>query len=109
MATYNVIWKWEGDDNRFKDISNVYTFKWIPQQDLLAHPNVRLFVNQGGQQSMEEAIDRQVPMLVLPFFADQETNAKKVEYLGIGRKLLQKDMNSKNFEEIILEILNNPR
>ena len=44
--------------------SNVKISKWLPQADLLSHPNIKLFIMQGGQQSLEEAIDRTIPLVV---------------------------------------------
>lgn len=83
---YNVLWKFEADDllNRPE---NVQISKWLPQSDLLAHPSIKLFITQGGQQSMEEAIDRTVPMIVIPFLGDQDSNAKRMERKGIGLHL----------------------
>lgn len=43
----NVIWKFE--DNSLPNIpANVRMEKWIPQSDILAHPNVVLFITHGG-------------------------------------------------------------
>lgn len=64
---------------------NVKIFKWLPQADLLAHPNVKLFITQGGQHSIEEAIMGKVPLLVLPIQGDQPLNAKRIAKLGIGK------------------------
>jgi glucuronosyltransferase len=41
------------------------------QRDLLEHPKIKLFITQGGHQSMEEAIHCKVPVLVIPFLGDQ--------------------------------------
>lgn len=84
--SYNVLWKFEADDLPNKP-DNVMISKWLPQSDLLAHSAIKLFITQGGQQSMEEAIDRAVPMIVLPFLGDQDANAKRMEHKGIGHHL----------------------
>lgn len=85
-SVYDIVWKFEKDVLPNKP-ENVFIGKWFPQADLLAHPNVKLFITQGGQQSVEEAVDRGVPMVVWPFFADQKMNAKMIERKGIGKEL----------------------
>ncbi|KAJ8981272.1 hypothetical protein NQ317_004008 [Molorchus minor] len=47
---------------------NVKIIKWVPQQDLLRHPKIVLFITQCGLQSMEESIYSGVPMVGMPFF-----------------------------------------
>ena len=81
--SYDVLWKFEADNLPNKP-DNVKISKWLPQSDLLAHPKIKLFITQGGQQSMEEAIDRMVPMLVIPFIGDQNANARRLEKLEVG-------------------------
>jgi glucuronosyltransferase len=43
-----------------------------------------LFITQCGQQSFQEAVYHGVPILGIPFFADQKYNAKKIETQEIG-------------------------
>ena len=52
---YHIIWKWN-EDNIADLPSNVMLSKWTPQQDLLAHPNLKVFVTHGGLLSLQEAI-----------------------------------------------------
>lgn len=60
---------------------------WAPQQALLTHPAVRLFVTHGGLNSMHEGLAAGKPLLVLPYFADQPVNAKHVAERGLGAAL----------------------
>jgi UDP:flavonoid glycosyltransferase YjiC (YdhE family) len=50
---------------------NVFLSDWLPQNDLLGHPQVRVFVTQGGYLSMGEAAYHGVPILGLPFIPGQ--------------------------------------
>ena len=42
-----VIWKWDGEEMAGLP-SNVVLQSWLPQQDLLAHHNLKVFVTHGG-------------------------------------------------------------
>lgn len=83
---YDILWKFESDDLAHLP-KNVMISKWLPQSDLLAHPALKLFITQGGQQSIEEAIDRTIPMIVIPFLYDQRSNAKKIADKGFAHHL----------------------
>ncbi|KDQ65273.1 UDP-glucuronosyltransferase 2B23, partial [Zootermopsis nevadensis] len=81
-----VLWKWEANDT--SDVpDNVKLAKWLPQQDVLAHPNVRLFITQGGLQSFQEATYYAVPLIGIPFIADQQHNVRKMVDAGVGLQL----------------------
>lgn len=106
IECYKVLWKWERP-NFPSNSRNVFLFEWLPQTDIFATGMVKLFITQGGQQSMEEAIYYGVPMLVIPFFGDQEMNARRVETLGIGRRLSFSELNVNNVVEKATDILHN--
>ena len=57
-----VIWKWESDDLPGKT-DNVFIQKWLPQDDILAHPNVKMFITHGGLLGTTEAIFHGVPVI----------------------------------------------
>ncbi|XP_049819203.1 UDP-glycosyltransferase UGT5-like isoform X2 [Aethina tumida] len=79
---YNVLWKCDVSET---DESNKILFKkWMPQQSVLKHPNIKVFVTQGGVHSIEESLENGIPMLGLPFFVDQPQNVKKLILEGIG-------------------------
>ncbi|XP_023717901.1 UDP-glucuronosyltransferase 1-8 [Cryptotermes secundus] len=81
-----VLWKWETDSLPGQP-NNVKLGKWLPQADILAHPNVRLFITHGGLLSKQEAINRGVPLLGIPVYGDQYLNVRKAESLGYGIRL----------------------
>ena len=49
---YTVIWKWDGEEMAGLP-SNVILQTWVPQQDLLAHPHLAVFVTHGGLLSLQ--------------------------------------------------------
>ncbi|KAJ8959684.1 hypothetical protein NQ318_021875 [Aromia moschata] len=74
------------------------------------HSNIKLFVTQGGLQSMEEGIYRGVPFVVIPFFGDQEQNARLMESKGIAKIVQRKpSVNKDELKNAILEVIKNPR
>ncbi|KAF2893560.1 hypothetical protein ILUMI_12614 [Ignelater luminosus] len=105
---FAILWKFEEDDLPKKP-DNVFLSKWFPQQDIFKHPNIKLFITQGGVQSMEEAIYDHIPMLGLPFFMDQPTNVKRMVAMGLGLSLDYKTLDKETFKETIQEIINNPK
>ncbi|CAL1683792.1 unnamed protein product [Lasius platythorax] len=100
---YKVLWKYESD---FPNKSNnIITRKWLPQHEVLAHPNVRLFMYQGGLQSTEETIENGVPVIGFPIFGDQHYNVKQLVARGAGKKLIITDINEDELREAILEVI----
>ncbi|KAG8456718.1 hypothetical protein GDO86_002483 [Hymenochirus boettgeri] len=71
-----VIWRYKQSD-RPKEVKlapNVKLMDWVPQNDLLGHPKVRLLVTHGGINSLQEAVYHGVPVLGIPLFGDQHDN-----------------------------------
>ena len=68
-----------------KDIPvNIKLLKWLPQQDLLSHPQTKLFITHCGADGQFEALYHAVPMIGIPLFAEQHWNAKRAQYHGFG-------------------------
>lgn len=101
-----VIWKFE-DDTITGLPSNVKIWKWLPQDDLLAHPNLKLFITHGGLGSVLEAKVRGVPIVGIPIFGDQMTNLDACKSQGWAIVLHYNDLTDESFTTAILEVLNN--
>ncbi|XP_064077578.1 UDP-glycosyltransferase UGT5-like [Macrobrachium nipponense] len=79
-----VLWKW--DQESMPDLPpNVMLKKWVPQQDILGHPKLRLFITQSGLYSTQESLYHGKPVLSLPVYADQLANARSIERQGWGK------------------------
>jgi len=61
---------------------NVRVEQWVPQQDVLAHATAA--VVHGGSGSTLGALAAGVPLVVVPLFADQPQNARRVAEVGAG-------------------------
>ncbi|XP_028623361.1 LOW QUALITY PROTEIN: UDP-glucuronosyltransferase 3A2-like [Grammomys surdaster] len=88
---------------------NVKTMDWLPQTDLLAHPSIRLFVTHGGMNSVNEAIQNGVPMVGIPFFADQPENMVRVEAKKIGVSIQMQKLKAETFALTMKEVIENKR
>ncbi|KDR22768.1 UDP-glucuronosyltransferase 2C1 [Zootermopsis nevadensis] len=102
-----VLWKWETDSLPGQP-KNVRLGKWLPQSDILAHPNVRLFITHGGLLSMQEAIYRGVPLLGVPIFGDQGLNMGRAVSAGYGLKIDFVNVTTESLTWAIREIIETP-
>lgn len=104
---YKVLWKFE--DDGFHVPPNVFISKWIPQQGVLAHPNIKLFIYQGGLQSTEEAVHYAVPLIGIPFVFDQVYQVTKMVSLGVAKYLNIVELTTPELHDTILEVAGDKR
>ncbi|KAJ6648180.1 UDP-glycosyltransferase UGT5 [Pseudolycoriella hygida] len=85
FATFKqtVLWKWE-NDTLANQPDNVFIQKWMPQQDILCHPNVRVFMTHGGLLGSSEAAYCGVPVVATPIYGDQFYNSAALVNRGMG-------------------------
>ena len=90
---------------------NVKVLPWIPQNDLLGHPNTRVFVTHVGMNGMVEGVYHGVPMVTCPQFGDQHDNSKRVVENGYGVHLDVYDTENleKNLLKAVMEAVSNER
>ncbi|XP_060924855.1 UDP-glucuronosyltransferase 2C1-like isoform X2 [Limanda limanda] len=103
-----VIWRHKGDRPATLG-NNTLLVDWMPQNDLLGHPKIKLFVAHGGTNGVQEAIYHGVPVVGLPVFFDQNDNLLRLKERG-GAKILTLATVDKdnNFLEAIQEVLTEP-
>uniref|UniRef100_A0A3P9ID01 UDP-glucuronosyltransferase n=1 Tax=Oryzias latipes TaxID=8090 RepID=A0A3P9ID01_ORYLA len=101
-----VIWRHKGDrPSTLGD--NTLIVDWMPQKDLLGHPQVKVFVAHGGTNGVQEAIYHGVPVLGIPLFFDQYDNLLRLQERGAGKIIEIVDLNGRTFEEGLKEVLHN--
>ncbi|XP_039484432.1 UDP-glycosyltransferase UGT5 [Drosophila santomea] len=104
-----VIWKWEDPKNTPGKAANILYKKWLPQDDILAHPKIKLFITHAGKGGVAEAQYHGVPMLALPVFADQPGNADRLVASGYGLQLPLATLDVDEFKASIKEVIDNPK
>ena len=87
--------------------SHITLRKWIPQNDLLGHPNVKLFICHGGTNSQFESLYHSVPMITIPLCTDQPYNAKRTESKGIAITMNIHTFTADELTDNILRIVTN--
>lgn len=101
-----VLCTWEGEfDSELVRPENVITRKWLPQNSVLAHPNVRLMITHGGLLSMTEATFHGIPVIGLTVNADQRLNVERAKVAGFARMIPYNRLTANVLHETIEEIL----
>ena len=85
---------------------NVHIEQYIPQTLLLPHCD--LMVMHGGSNTLLEALDLALPVVVVPLIADQFFNAYIVQNTQIGRSVSLAELIPDRIREVAAEVLANP-
>ena len=89
--------------------TNIKVVEWLPQNDLLGHKDIKAFVSHVGFNSVYESAYHGVPVVAVPLFADQFSNAKKVEQFGLGIVVNYKSVYADQLFETIEQVITEPR
>lgn len=102
-----VLWKFENESisNLPK---NVMIKAWLPQADILAHPNVKVFITHGGLFGTQEGVHYAVPMLGIPIYCDQHLNMRKAVQNGYAISLHFPDITKTLLKESLEKLLYDP-
>ena len=102
---YDVVWK---HSNSSYSRPNVLLTKWLPQNDLLGHPNTKLFITHCGNSGQYEGLYHAVPMIGFPVLADQPINGRSIQLRKYG---ISMDIDNFTADELIRnieEVIENP-
>ncbi|KAL0869148.1 hypothetical protein ABMA27_007441 [Loxostege sticticalis] len=101
---YTVLWK-IGNVTMINKSDNVFAQIWFPQQEILAHPNVKAFITSGGYRSLEEAVFYEVPIIGFPLQKPRKNFIKQITKFGAGEVLdpynLDKDTLKSTIEAVV--------
>jgi UDP:flavonoid glycosyltransferase YjiC (YdhE family) len=74
-----------------------------------AHPNIHLFITHAGMLSTQEAIYHGVPVVGIPFIADQFVNIVKLVTHGLGVELVYDTLSKQTILDAVHTVLGNHR
>jgi MGT family glycosyltransferase len=81
---------------------NVEVRAFFPQLDVLRRADV--FLSHAGMNSTMEALYFEVPLVAFPLQPEQEANARRVEDLGLGRRLPAEALLPATIRTVVTEV-----
>ncbi|XP_053297386.1 UDP-glucuronosyltransferase 2C1 [Pleuronectes platessa] len=99
-----VIWRHKGERPSALG-NNTLIVDWMPQRDLLGHPQTKVFVAHGGTNGVQEAIYHGVPVVGIPLFFDQFDNLVRLKERGAAKIIQLGDLNGQSFKQVLQEVL----
>ena len=105
LVKHTIILRYDGPKRTFP--SNVHPMKWLPQNDLLAHPKIKVFVTHCGNNGLMEALYNGVPMVGVPVYSDQLQGAARVRYHRYGRVFQLSSDPPEKLADLIHEVVQN--
>lgn len=109
LPQYTFLWKFESNDLPIDIPKNVHIQAWMPQSEILAHPNTILFITHAGLLSVQESVWHAVPMLGLPVFGDQFLNIQRMVDIHVAERLDLKHIKKYDLVNKIVKICENPK
>uniref|UniRef100_A0AC35UCL5 Glucuronosyltransferase n=1 Tax=Rhabditophanes sp. KR3021 TaxID=114890 RepID=A0AC35UCL5_9BILA len=104
---YRFVWSIQIDLNEYKVPSNLLAVKWVQQMELLSHPKTLIYINHGGLKSFREGICTETPMIVIPFYLDQRSNAVTGQNLKIAERVVKTNLTLVAISDKISQLINN--
>ncbi|XP_031424632.1 UDP-glucuronosyltransferase 2A1-like isoform X1 [Clupea harengus] len=102
-----VIWKYTGERPSTLG-NNTLLVDWMPQNDILGHPKIKLFVAHGGTNGVQEALYHGVPVVGIPLFFDQYDNLLRLKVRGGATILSVATLEKGTLLQGLQEVLHEP-
>jgi len=101
-----VVWKWEKE---MADLpTNVKVFPWVPQKDVLADENVKVFITHGGAGSLQETICHETPIVGIPLQGDQINNMVEASSKNLGVVLSWRELTVETLVAAVNKVAGDP-
>ncbi|MER7056867.1 macrolide family glycosyltransferase [Streptomyces sp. NPDC000351] len=81
---------------------HIRVYDFAPQGAVLAHAS--LMINHGGTSTVLQAVSEGVPVIAVPQMAELHATATRAEQLGVGAKVLRKDVTPERLRETALAL-----
>jgi glucuronosyltransferase len=103
---YKVVWKWDKTSLKADQVvpPNVLAVNWMPQNDVVGHKNIKLFLMHCGNSGQHEALYSSVPMVGIPLFGDQPFNCRRIEG-RFGRHIRVRDLSKDKLVDLIKHVI----
>ncbi|CAN4086168.1 unnamed protein product [Withania somnifera] len=89
----------EGFEDKVKNRALIVK-EWVDQKEVLRHKSIKGFLSHCGWNSVLESICAKVPILALPFMAEQHLNARMVtDEIGVGLRIMPRNGSMRGFVE----------
>lgn len=72
-----IVWSWN-QGQFLNTTTRIYQAYDLPQEEILAHPKVKLFITSGGQRNIEDAVHHRVPVLGVSYSSSLEHYLRQV-------------------------------
>ena len=110
LSKYTFLWKFKTKEKLPIDMpTNVHVKSWMPQNDILGHPNTKLFISHCGLLSTQEALWFGIPVLSFPIFDDQFQNAARLKRMQVDETLSIINFTENELYETIKKLLEDPK
>lgn len=86
--------------------SNVTVARYLPQSSVL--PHCRAVVSHGGSGSVMGALAHGLPSVLMPLGADQPSNARRADQLGVARVLDATSATPEDLRAFLVTVLEDP-
>ena len=87
MENVLVLWKFESVALKERHGNNIIIGPWMPQQEILQHKNLKVFITHGGLLSSMEALYYGKAVIGMPFFNDHKSNLARIVAQGYGLEI----------------------